>query len=364
MKKRNIFIFICVVALLFHFSLIAKTATMLFEKAIYEENTLGNIDKAIEIYNEILIDPQTNDDDKAKAMTYLGMAQIKNNNKTEGLKLLNTVERTHPRLALWAKNNVPLTEDSSTTATTQYEKKPTAKSISQLYKLNPPKWPDGFKRHWKITTKAGTQTSAVSWMNKFEIKGEKYWCFEIQYSGASGGAEYTRMYVERGSFNPVLSVRQTGLAKTVIEQGEKEIKITHSFQSNQETNVVNFDKPIVFPDQVPLLVGRLPLQVGYETKITSFWTDPAMITKSIIKVTHKESVTVPAGTYDCYVIDVIGGTFSSGRKTATVWVSIKDGMSVKAAYGSPWHLKVELEKAEIEPMKISDFNSGALSLNP
>ncbi len=58
------------------FNLLAGPASVKLEEGIYAENTLGDIDKAIQIYKELINDPNTISEYKSKAKHYLNQAYL------------------------------------------------------------------------------------------------------------------------------------------------------------------------------------------------------------------------------------------------------------------------------------------------
>ena len=67
-------------------------------------------------------------------------------------------------------------------------------------------------------------------------------------------------------------------------------------------------------------VGTLPLAQGYRAQFAGFDSQATVPQTTTIEVTGRESVTVPAGTFDAWVVQVTKGD-GSGGDGGTLWVS-------------------------------------------
>jgi hypothetical protein len=178
--------------------------------------------------------------------------------------------------------------------------------------------------HYKMTIEAGGQT-----MN-----------MRISTAIADGGASWTATNVietPQGNVTDKASVEKTTLLlqKRNVEQGP--ITIDVSFEGNKASGKMSMngqDKPIsvdlggpVFADAAGAdqEIACLPLAEGYTTTYRNFDFQSQKVRLLQLTVGGVEKVTVPAGTFDAYKVDVTSA--DGGSDTKTLWVA-KDSHKV------------------------------------
>jgi hypothetical protein len=82
------------------------------------------------------------------------------------------------------------------------------------------------------------------------------------------------------------------------------------------------DGPAAFP-----ALGALPLAVGYTTTFRNFDVQKQKVTFKQLKVTAAEKVTVPAGTFDTFKVEIASAEGDPG--SSTVWVATDSRRVVK-----------------------------------
>ena len=122
------------------------------------------------------------------------------------------------------------------------------------------------------------------------------------------------------------------------------VSIDFETKGNRATGTMKLpgqDRPIAVDLGGPLFadgaggyfaVAALPLAEGYTTSFRNFDLQTQKVAIVELKVTGSEQVTVPAGAFDCYRVELL--TTGSGAKT-TVWVSKADRKPVKIAAVMP-----------------------------
>jgi len=73
-----------------------RAGSILLEQGNYAEETLGDLDKAIGIYEKVVGDPQVSRDDVAEALFRLAQCQLKKGNRVEAGTTLNKLVLNYP----------------------------------------------------------------------------------------------------------------------------------------------------------------------------------------------------------------------------------------------------------------------------
>jgi dipeptidyl aminopeptidase/acylaminoacyl peptidase len=121
------------------------------------------------------------------------------------------------------------------------------------------------------------------------------------------------------------SVNQGTLA---VELDFKDNKITGTTSMNGQSKPVSVDAGgAIFADGGGGfdVIARLPLGPGYSTTFRNFDIEKSKVHVMQLKVAGLESVTVPAGTFDAYKVDVVATDDESDRQT--IWIA-KDTLKV------------------------------------
>jgi hypothetical protein len=173
---------------------------------------------------------------------------------------------------------------------------------------------------------------------------------------AGGWAVTERATLPMGMGTVVDSTRLEGrtlvtLARTV-QQGPMQIDV--AFAANRAAGRMSSggqERPIgadlggqLFGDGAGayLAIGRLPLADGYRTTIRNFDLQRARAVMRQVAVAGRESVTVPAGTFDAWKVEV---SDDAGADRTTLWVARDSGLPVRIEAG-PGQARVTLELAK------------------
>jgi hypothetical protein len=141
-----------------------------------------------------------------------------------------------------------------------------------------------------------------------------------------------------------------GEANAVYGDTSVEIKVV----GKDKPFTLDFTPPAFDNEQCAELFRRLPLAVGYKTTLTVVTSLGGSKIELPINVTAKESITVPAGTFECYKLelDVVKQTF---------WISADEHRYiVRFAAGG---ISAELAKiTHAEPGTLESINGESFSL--
>ncbi len=80
----------------------AESASVLLEKGIYQEETVGNLQSAMDIYQQIIADQQANRPFVAQAYYRLGMCYLKKNEKTKAAEMFLKLLKDYPEAVPFA----------------------------------------------------------------------------------------------------------------------------------------------------------------------------------------------------------------------------------------------------------------------
>jgi hypothetical protein len=222
-----------------------------------------------------------------------------------------------------------LTEITVDPKTVVLARKIAASAVSAL-KIATPLQPGVLK--YKVTIQMGTQSIPLTMAN--EIKAE------------DGAWTVTnRMMSPMGDFTEGFVLDQDTLAvrKRSVHQGPTEVEL--AFQDNKVTGSMKMngaDKPIavdiagpVFPEvsAVPAVLACLPLAEGYATAFRTFDVRKQKDKVMQLQVLGSEKVTVPAGTFDAFKVEVADGDGGAGK--ITVWIAKESRKPVKFASIAP-----------------------------
>jgi dienelactone hydrolase len=78
----------------------------------------------------------------------------------------------------------------------------------------------------------------------------------------------------------------------------------------------------------PQVIGALPLELGYKATLHNFDTVKQKAKLLQLEVSGRESVTVPAGTFDAWKVDV--SSAEGGNERLTFWIDTKSRQAVKS----------------------------------
>ena len=266
----------------------AATAAELLEKGIYNQETVGNLDKAIEIYREILESTSETERLAAQAQFRLGQCLLKQNKKTEATAAFRTVLSKYP-----AQKEI--------VAKAQ-------KFLPGLLNLIPAPWKTG--EHSTLTMKLpGGHTIGMIGVSINDAKegGRDAWKMHIRRYVVAGQNEgVSHILVDKATNRPIKTLWQhtvLGNANAVWHDDKVVIKKQNS-KGEWKESTVKFSEPSYANDQWFYGFRRLPLKVGYEVTIPlriAFTGGNGVDLE--IKVDGKEKIKTPLGEFDCFRLE-------------------------------------------------------------
>ncbi|MCX6622937.1 MAG: hypothetical protein NTY38_18100, partial [Acidobacteria bacterium] len=119
----------------------------------------------------------------------------------------------------------------------------------------------------------------------------------------------TRVEVESESMRPV---RESMLMRPMLDASlEFDSRQARIVQTGKDTKMVALDGPVFTNEELTWMMRRLPLRSGYKVTVPTF-TILGMTVKLELTASGPEEVTVPAGKFRCFKVEVVG---------QSIWVS-------------------------------------------
>jgi len=339
-----------------------RAGSILLEQGNYAEETLGDLDKAIGIYEKVVGDPQVSRDDVAEALFRLAQCQLKKGNRVEAGTTLNKLVLNYPGQSRFIGKarelRAKLQNETAAEAVLNASDSNRAVNTRMPFpNLLTAKWPHGQTRKWRISPLYDRESykSIYTSINSATINGKKYLCFEALNMLPR---QYYRVFVEQETFRPFLGYGKTDLLTLQIKYGADKIEVKWDEQGLERSKSIPVNG-FVFDDyQTALAAEHLPWSEGVEVIIQEFSAKDLALRELRMSVIGRETVTIPAGTFDCYKITTEIKKEDSWVHGSESWISVEKNIAVKAIMGLEY--SVELVETTIEPKSISSFQESAL----
>jgi hypothetical protein len=270
----------------------SSSPSELLEKGIYAEETKGDIDVAMTIYQQLIGEARANLSLAAQAQLRLGQCLLKKNRQTEAVAAFEKLIRDFPG-----------------------EKELVAKAREYLpgeLTLGPIPWVDGERLQMNLTLGGGLDIGALELRaDLVDSGGKKAWRVGRRMAtGGGGGQMLSTVEVDPATFQPSSSYWKMtilGAASGTFKTGEVEIRK----EGEPDPKTVRSDKVVYDNEQVMHMLRLLPLEVGYKTTIPVLTTlGGGAILPIGVEVPKKVTVEAPAGTFECFeVVLSVGQSF-------------------------------------------------------
>ncbi len=268
---------------------IAQPASDLLEKAIYTEETVGDLDAAIGIYQQILNDAEANRKLAASAQYRLAMCYQKKGLDTESAEAFEKLIENYPdqtELIAEARKHMPGRPE-----------------------LGPVPWRDGEIMRMSMKLPAGLVIGTWAWTaDKVKTDdGKEAWCVKTRrYVAINGTQGVSGVIAEADTFRPVSSwFKHTLLGEINAVYTPTEVQIEGEGRGEDGAKTVTLHEMRYDNEQAVQLIRRLPLEVGYKTELPLIVTFTGKRLDVPLEVLEKQTVTVAAGEFECYKVDLV-----------------------------------------------------------
>jgi uncharacterized protein DUF3108/tetratricopeptide repeat protein len=268
---------------------VAQSASDLLEKGIYTEETVGDLDAAIEIYRKIVDQAKANRTFSAKALYRLGSCLLKQDKKAQAEEAFNTLIEQYPdqkRLVAKARKQVSGGGPESD--------------------MGPVPWKDGEVIQMAMRLQGGLEIGAFTLSaNAAEVDGKKVWRLETRrYVTISPSRGISHVDADWETFRPLRSeFKHTLLGDvTAVYEADKVKTTTRKDGKVVKESEVELAGFVCDNEQAMHLMRRLPLAEGYKTTLPVYASFGGGKVGIEIEVVAKETVATPAGEFECYKI--------------------------------------------------------------
>lgn len=261
----------------------AAALSEMLEKGIYTEETKGDLDAAIGIYQQVLTDAKANIALAARAQYRLGLCYLKKNQTAEATAAFERLIKDYPgeeELVAAARKHLPA-----------------------QFILGPVPWQDGEVMHLTLKLPSGLDMGAMTYHARAgNVDGRKTWQVGgrsfVKWNSAS------QVTVNAEDFRPITSWWKHGLlGEVTAEYGATEVQLQRADGSAPVKIPIEY--PVYDNEEVVHLIRRLPLEVGYKTTIPLISTLGGVKIPLALEVKGRETVEVPAGKRECFQVELM-----------------------------------------------------------
>ncbi len=270
----------------------AQSASELLEKGIYLEETAGRVDQAIKVYRQIVTDATANRAHVAEALLRLGLCHLELGDTAAAAEAFERVLAEYPEqehFVARAREHMPEDEEDR-------------------LELLPAPWENGEVMRMSLKLASGVPIGVFLFTaDATELGGEELWRLRIRqkvFSDVDNQA-IRQVLAKRDTMIPVSSIfKHSAVGHFAAQYGDGAVSI--DTVGAKAKRVEKLDGLIFDNEESSHLVRRLPLEVGYKRKIKFLSTMAGKANPIDVEVTGIETITVPAGEFECYRVELSG----------------------------------------------------------
>ncbi|MFT3829427.1 MAG: tetratricopeptide repeat protein [Opitutaceae bacterium] len=267
----------------------------LMEIGVYSEETKGDLDAAMKVYQQVIDDAKTSQSIAAQALFRLAICHDKKGDLAAAAKTFERLVKEFPA------------EKDLVAAASDY--------LADGAALLPAPWADREETCYEVKLPSGVKAGFGRYtVEGAERDGRKTWRFTSLVF--AGNKNWSRLDVESGSMKPIHSEWRNlllGSAQASYSAGKVDVDIRNVGRRNLELSGVVYDN-----EEAIHLIRRLPLAAGFKKTINVFVSLSGLAIPVEVAVVGTEQVTVAAGTFECYkvVLSLVGGQQTFWYSTA------------------------------------------------
>jgi exonuclease VII small subunit len=265
--------------------------SQLLEKGIYSEETVGDLDEAISLYLQAIDSAKANRVILAQAQLRLGLCYLKQGEDDKASTTLQTIIDDfvdQEEIVAEARKHLP--------------------DAPEPLQLGPAPWPDGEVLRFDLKLASGVFMGMVfttaekvteNGRNMWRLGRRRFIASRVQNQGIS------TVDADAETFAPITSTfKHTILGDSEAEFSKSRIRIASKIDGKDRVRTVE-PRQLVFDDeQAWHLMRRMPLAVGYKTRMMVIPVYTGAPSQVSVEVDSIESVSVAAGTFDCFKVNL------------------------------------------------------------
>lgn len=261
------------------------TAAELLEKGIYTEETVGDLDEAIEVYEKVIAEGKSARKASAQAQYRIGVCYAKQGKTSEANAAFSAVLENYADI----DDVVALARDR----------------LPRDVELLAAPWKAGEESHFHLKLPNGLDVGyQVFRIGKVQRGDREYWESSnwqlITLNGLSGNS---RVLVDKEGFAPVESTWKHTMLGEATAAYEND-KVVIDIANRDDPVELEFKKAAFDNEQAAQLFRLLPLKVGYKTELDIVSTLTGTLIPLGVEVTQIETIETPAGTFECFRVDL------------------------------------------------------------
>jgi hypothetical protein len=267
----------------------ADSPSDLMEQGIYSEETTGDLNSAVQLYQKVIAQAKTDQKLAAQAQYHLGLCYYKQKNYTDANTAFETLVKDYPN------------ETDLVAKARQY--------LEGAHPLQPAPWSDGEDLRLAIRFAGGLKIGVADYrVCSGQTNGQNIWrC--TSHSLAAGTQSTSHVEVDSSTMSPIHSLWKLSMLGEV-DAVYSSNNVVLTTVGKEGTQTVNFDSPVIDNEEAVEWMRRLPLAQGYKIDQSIFSSLVAKVVPITWTVSGTETVAVPAGTFDCFRVALsIGQTF-------------------------------------------------------
>ena len=267
----------------------ADSPSDLLEQGIYSEETKGDLDAALQLYQKVIDQSQADQSLAAKAQYHLGLCYYKKKDYTSANAAFAAVAKNYPD----QKDIVALAQ----------------KYLAGTVALQPVPWIDGETMRLDVRLGGGLKIGLAEYaVHAGQTNGQKTWLFSSLVD-AAGSQSVSHVETDAATLQPLNSRWKHSLlgeVDAVYFPDHAELLTVASGQTNR----LDFDGSVVDNEEAIEWMRCLSFSNGYSISQQVLASLGNHVIPLKLTVTGPAQVQVPAGTYSCYEVALnIGQNF-------------------------------------------------------
>jgi tetratricopeptide (TPR) repeat protein len=266
----------------------AASPSELLEKGVYSEETKGDLDAALQLYQQVISEAKGGQELAAQAQYRLGVCYYKKKNLTEATAAFEKLIKDYPeQKELIARANEYLAGSSA---------------------LLPAPWADGEQLRMDIKLGGGYKLGTACYsIASGETNGQKIWRMSSRMS--AGVQSVSRVEVEADSFKPIHS-RWKHMLLGDVDALYGPTKAELRTAGKDGVKAIDLNGAAIDNEETIEWMRRLPLADGYQASARILSSLGGGLIGVKFTVSGPEKLEVPAGSFDCYKVELnINQTF-------------------------------------------------------